>query len=264
MMNLLMVNDAVLELHTMEKTIEWEKYGIEKVYTADNASAARLIIKDTPIDILLCDIEMPMENGISLIRWIRAGQYDIDCILLTCHADFTYAKEALTLNCCEYILLPAKYEDIGLNVQKVAKERARRIHDSRLQEFGETWIRSMQDSLPSEESTNPKETVSQCAAYIMKNISDEALNVADIAAHFYLNAIYLNRIFKREKGMNISQWIIRERMLLAAELLKNPSNTAIAVAIRVGYSNYPYFSTVFKKYYGCTPSQYAEKNRLPD
>ena len=60
MMNLLMVNDAVLELHTMEKTIEWEKYGIEKVYTADNASAARLIIKDTPIDILLCDIEMPM------------------------------------------------------------------------------------------------------------------------------------------------------------------------------------------------------------
>ena len=122
----------------------------------------------------------------------------------------------------------------------------------------------MQDSLPSEESTNPKETVSQCAAYIMKNISDEALNVADIAAHFYLNAIYLNRIFKREKGMNISQWIIRERMLLAAELLKNPSNTAIAVAIRVGYSNYPYFSTVFKKYYGCTPSQYAEKNRLPD
>ena len=61
--------------------------------------------------------------------------------------------------------------------------------------------------------------------------------------------------------MNISQWIIRERMLLAAELLKNPSNTAIAVAIRVGYSNYPYFSTVFKKYYGCTPSQYAEKNR---
>ena len=35
------------ELHTMEKTIEWEKYGIEKVYTADNASAARLIIKDT-------------------------------------------------------------------------------------------------------------------------------------------------------------------------------------------------------------------------
>lgn len=81
----------------------------------------------------------------------------------------------------------------------------------------------------------------------MKNISDEALNVADIAAHFYLNAIYLNRIFKREKGMNISQWIIRERMLLAAELLKNPSNTAIAVAIRVGYSNYPYFSSRIQK-----------------
>lgn len=263
-MNLLMVNDTVLELHTMEVTIEWEKYGIDKVFTADNAAAARTIITDNHIDILLCDIEMPMENGISLIRWIRSEDYDIDCILLTCHADFNYAREALTLNCCEYILLPAKYEDIGLNVLKVVKERARRLHSNQLQEFGETWIRSMQDSLPSDESANPKETVSQCAAYIMKNISDETLNVADIAAHFYLNAIYLNRIFKREKGMNISQWIIKERMLLAAELLKNPANTAIAVANQVGYGNYPYFSTVFKKYYGCTPSQYTEKNRLPD
>lgn len=259
-MKLLMVNDAVLELHTMETTIAWEKYGIDQVYTADNAAAARTIIAEHTIDILLCDIEMPMENGISLIRWIRLADYDIDCILLTCHADFTYAREALTLNCSEYILLPAKYEDIGLNVHKVVKSRARRLHNNQLQKFGETWIRSMQDALPAGESANPKETISQCAAYILKHISDESLNVADIAAHFYLNAIYLNRIFKREKGMNISQWIIKERMLLAAELLKNPANTAIAVANQAGYGNYPYFSTVFKKYYGCTPSQYTEKN----
>lgn len=262
-MKLLMVNDAVLELHTMEHTIEWENYGIDQVYTADNAALARTIIADHSIDILLCDIEMPMENGISLIRWIRSEGYDIDCILLTCHADFAYAREALTLNCCEYILLPAKYEDIGLNVQKVVKERAKRLHGNQLQELGESWVRSIQDSLPEGKSPNPKETVSQCMAYIMKNISDETLNVADIASHFFLNAIYLNRIFKRETGFNISQWIIRERMLLAAELLKNPANTSITVAYQARYSNYPYFSTVFKKYYGCTPSQYAEKNRLP-
>lgn len=262
-MNLLMVNDAVLELHTMERSIEWNKYGIAKVFTADNATDARKIINDHQIDILLCDIEMPMENGISLIRWIRSEGLDIDCLLLTCHADFTYAREALSLNCREYILLPAKYEDIAANVQNTAAERSLRLHGNQLQVFGENWIRNMQESIPSSESTSPKETVSQCSAYIMKNISDEALNVAGIADHFYLNAIYLNRIFKKEKGINISQWIIRERMLLAAELLKNPANTAIAVANKVGYTNYPYFSTVFKKYYGDTPSQYAEKNKRP-
>ena len=77
----------------------------------------------------------------------------------------------------------------------------------------------------------------------------------------FLNPIYLNRIFKKEKGTSISQWIIKERMELASILLLTTDHQAVEIARQVGNQNYPYFSTVFKKTYGVTPSQYGKKNK---
>ena len=259
-MNLLMVNDAVLELESMEKKIAWDNYGITKVFTAKSAFDARNILMADQIDILLCDIEMPGEDGISLIRWIRQNNYDIDCILLTCHSDFAYAKEAITLNCREYILLPTKYEEIGLTVQKTVNQRLEHLRVIQYQEYGKNWVKTQADTLSLKADISPKETVENCASYILQNLNDEELSVSDIAAHFHLNAIYLNRIFKKEKGISLSQWLIQELMKLAAQLLENPQYTAVAVANHVGYPNYPYFSTVFKKYYGCTPAQYSARH----
>ena len=82
-MNLLIVNDIVIEAKTMASDIPWKDYGIENVFTAFSARQAREVIQDNTVDILLCDIEMPEENGLSLIRWIQENNYDIDCILLT-------------------------------------------------------------------------------------------------------------------------------------------------------------------------------------
>ena len=80
--------------------------------------------------------------------------------------------------------------------------------------------------------------------------------MTSIASSIFLNPMYLNRIFKKETGSNLSQWIIRERMELASTLMKTTNKAAVDIALNVGYENYPYFSTVFKKYFGCTPSQF--------
>lgn len=50
-------------------------------------------------------------------------------------------------------------------------------------------------------------------------------------------------------------------MRLAAHLLEEPGASAVQVALRVGYSNYPYFSTTFKKMYQCTPAQYMQEHQ---
>ena len=71
------------------------------------------------MDILLCDIEMPGENGLGLLRWVREQEKEIECIFLTCHAKFAYAQEAISLGCQDYILIPARYEDIGEKIRKV-------------------------------------------------------------------------------------------------------------------------------------------------
>ena len=263
-MKLLMVNDAALELHTMEREIPWQQYGIDEVFTAESARLARQVLQREQIDILLCDIEMPGEDGISLIRWIRGTGYDIECILLTCHSDFVYAREAISLGCREYIVLPARYEDIGSTVRRVVSQREDLQRASKLQEYGRNWVQQHQEELREEQekrddqqTRSPKETVEKCAAYIQEHLGDEDLNVQAISNVFYLNPIYLSRIFKREKGIAINQWITKQRMELAGRLLKDPNLTANLVAQHCGYANYPYFSTVFKSYYGCTPSQYA-------
>ena len=264
-MTLLIVNDIAIEAKTMASDIDWEAYGIHEVFTAFSASDAKKVITDQTIDILLSDIEMPDENGLSLIHWIQDNGYDIDCVLLTCHADFAYAREGLALGCQDYITLPAKYEDIGASVQKVCARRLQHQDEKRLQDYGKNWLANhteeLEKNLEGTTHDTPEEIAEKCVAYILEHISDSNLSVADVASSVYLNPIYLNRVFKKEKGSNISQWIIRERMELASTLLLTTDNPAVDIAYQVGYNNYPYFSTVFKKYFGTTPSQYVRDHK---
>lgn len=255
-----MVNDDKITVNIINTEIPWKHYDID-TFVAYNVSEGQEIIQQNQIDILLCDIEMPEENGIALIRWIRERELDIDCIFLTCHADFNYAKEAITLNCQDYLLMPTSYENIINTVLKVMHRRKQRLQNNRLQEYGKSWLSSQRQLvLDNQETTRtPKELVEECAAYILQNLKSETLSVNEIASHFYMNPIYLNRIFKKEKNIAISQFIIKEKMSLAAELLKSPDNTAVAVANQLGYPNYSYFAHTFRKYYDCTPAQYHEK-----
>lgn len=264
-MILLIVNDIVIEAKTMASDIPWDTCGIDRVFTAFSAGEARAVIQSNPVDILLCDIEMPDESGLSLIHWIRENQYDIDCILLTCHADFAYAKEGISLGCQDYVSLPAKYEDILASVQKVCLRHQKHQEDLRLQSYGKNWLANQMETLAENEEQAPHRTPAEisesCVQYILDHISDCDLSAADVAGSVYLNPIYLNRIFKKEKGCSISQWIVKERMELASTLLLTTDRPAIEIAYQTGYNNYPYFSTVFKKYFGTTPSQYVKENR---
>ena len=70
-MNLLIVNDEIRTATGIKRGVDWEQYGIGEVYVAYDAQGGKDIIQENEIDILLCDIEMPGENGLSLLRWIR-------------------------------------------------------------------------------------------------------------------------------------------------------------------------------------------------
>ena len=76
----------------------------------------------------------------------------------------------------------------------------------------------------------------------------------------FLNKDYLNRVFKKAHGISSSQYLIQERMRLAARLLKEPKANVNQVAEKVGYQNYPYFASSFKRCYGCSPMQYKKEH----
>jgi len=257
--NLLIVNDEIRTATGIKRGVDWEQYGIGEVYVAYDAQGGKDIIQENEIDILLCDIEMPGENGLSLLRWIREQEYETECIFLTCHANFQYAKEAIGLGCQDYILIPAKYEDIGLAVFKVVKRIEDKKKDARYMEYGKYYLK--EKTSKKEEKAAPEEVIEEIKTFIMEHIGDADLTVNSIAENFYFHPVYLNRIFKQKQGMPVSQYILNERMQMAASLLTMDGISKTEVAERVGYSYYANFHNMFKKYYGCTPFQYQEDHR---
>ena len=75
-MTLLIVNDVEMTIKFLTTKIDWKKYRhFPDFFTAYNADEAKEIFRDQEIDIILCDIEMPGEDGISLIRWVRSQNF---------------------------------------------------------------------------------------------------------------------------------------------------------------------------------------------
>lgn len=251
-MTLLIVNDEELTADTMRDTIDWKRYGIDDVFVAYQAEDARKILLAEQIDILLCDIEMPGENGLSLLKWVRTTEMPVECLFLTCHASFDYAKQAIGLNCKEYILLPAKYEDIGRSVGKAAERIMRSREEHRLQEYGEFALQQLTEQQQGQE---PVTLVRRVKQDILKNLGEETLSVASVAERHYIHPVYMNRVFKRETGISVSQYIMNERMYVAKHLLESGACSANHVAAKIGYRNYSNFSAAFKRFYGESPSR---------
>lgn len=111
-MNLLIVDDQKTIVKGLRDGIDWKAAGIDEVHTACSAREAKLVLMNFDIEILLTDIEMPEENGMELLEWTKTRYPEIVAIFLTSHADFEYARQALKLGSFDYILQPARYEDV--------------------------------------------------------------------------------------------------------------------------------------------------------
>jgi two-component system response regulator YesN len=122
-MKLLIVDDQTYVVQGLRYGIDWKSEGFQEIDTALNAIEARQILKEKSVDIMLCDIEMPFENGLSLIRWMREEKMPTRCVLLTAHPDFQYAREAITLDVTDYVVQPAPYPEVLRAVRKAISER---------------------------------------------------------------------------------------------------------------------------------------------
>ncbi|MGO4695231.1 helix-turn-helix domain-containing protein [Paenibacillus sp. 2TAB26] len=96
--------------------------------------------------------------------------------------------------------------------------------------------------------------------YVDENYPYE-LTLSQLASMFHMNETYLSGLFKQNAGVTFSDYLTRLRMTRAAELLSGTDLKLTDIAMLVGYSSSSYFSTSFKKYYGCSPKEYREKRQ---
>ncbi len=96
--------------------------------------------------------------------------------------------------------------------------------------------------------------------YIADNLKED-INLKDTAAKFNLSPYYFSRTFKKVFGYGFSDYLNLIRINKAKELLKDDSLSVKEIGYLVGYNDPNYFSKVFKKYEGVTPTEYREKLR---
>ena len=101
--------------------------------------------------------------------------------------------------------------------------------------------------------------VAEAKEYISEHYHDPDLSVDEVCRQLHVSPNYFSTIFKRETGKTYIAYLTGLRMEKAVELLKNTQLKTYAIAERVGYQEQNYFSYVFKKTYGVSPSKYRSR-----
>lgn len=254
-MKLLIVDDEVFAIQGILNGVDWSGLEFDEILQANSYAQAVDLLSKQSVEVVLCDIEMPDENGLTLVEWIRGHDPETVCIILSCHDEFDYACQALKLDCLEYVTKPVRYDYLTQLLAKAARSVNETRRHRALEDYGKIYIKNMYSS--GQETTGDiVETVTQ---YIDTHLSED-LNVAMLAGIVYVSPDHLTRMFKKKRGQTVGEYIKQKRMDMAKHLLRDERMTITAVADMMGYSNYSYFIEQFKKYTGVTPKAY-QKNR---
>lgn len=146
-MNILIIDDQPDVVAGIHSGINWDALSIRQVFCANDIIRAREILSNNSVDIMLCDIEMPLGSGLELYEWVAEHFPEIKCIFLTSHEDFSYAQKALQLGGFDYLIQPAPYSAIEVSIQKavlqIQKERKEKFYS----EYGNYFSKREMDLL---------------------------------------------------------------------------------------------------------------------
>lgn len=127
----------------------------------------------------------------------------------------------------------------------------------------ETWLKTICKeaiSYISEQRNDlTKMQVLSVIAYIENHYPNENLTVDELCRHVHLSKSYFSTIFKQHKEQTIMEYVTRVRIEKAKDLLRHTPLKSYEVASKVGYGDPQYFSVLFKKNTGITPTEYREK-----
>lgn len=105
-------------------------------------------------------------------------------------------------------------------------------------------------------SNRYKDVVDEVMTYIEKNYADEELSLNLLASHVNFSPNHLSMVFSQQTGQTLIKYVTDYRMNKAKELLRCTNKKSSVVSMEVGYKDPHYFSYLFKKTQGMTPTQY--------
>ena len=142
-------------------------------------------------------------------------------------------------------------QEYDIHEFQTSSSSVERMHE--LLDFAVDYLKNFQSS----QDLNSSQ-IDKAIEYIRKNIHQN-ISRSEIASSIYMNPEYLSRLFKKEKGISLSDYVIQEKLKIASSLLKGTNLSISIIASNIGYTNFSYFTQVFKKVYGVSPSEYRQK-----
>lgn len=104
MIKILLVDDDFLVRTFLSRLTNWNAHGYSLVGAAQDGEQALEMTAEYQPDIIITDISMPVMDGITMIRKLKKDQNPAKIVVLSCHDDFEYVREAMKLGADEYVL----------------------------------------------------------------------------------------------------------------------------------------------------------------
>lgn len=230
MPKLLIVDDEAKIRKGIASYIENNSKIFDKIYMAENGEAAIDIIFQYKPDVMLLDIQMPGKTGLEVLKVTKESGYCPKTIILSGYDEFEYARKALQYQVVDYLLKPCRPNEILEKLEAIVVQ-------------------------PGDKLSGENQIIAHVKEFIEENYTKN-ITLADAANHVKLSTSYLSGLFSQRVDCGFVDYVNKRRIENSCFYLKNGDLKTYEVAFKVGFHDEKYFTRVFKKYMGMTPSQF--------
>jgi signal transduction histidine kinase/ligand-binding sensor domain-containing protein/CheY-like chemotaxis protein len=218
---------------------------------ANGVEAYETAVAQTP-DLIISDVMMPEKDGISLTRDLKKDvrTSHIPVILLTARTSFIYKKEGLETGADDFITKPFSETLLRTRILNLLKSRQQLREKFQLEVITEPKNLTV--------STPDQVFLAGLASILDQNLDNEAVNAEFIAKQIGISHSVVYKKVKSLTGLSLVEFTRDFRLKRAAQLLKDYDLPVTDVCYKVGFSDRRYFSQMFKKKFGVSPSVYGK------
>jgi two-component system response regulator YesN len=241
MIHTLIIVDDEIEIRNGLMGYSWERLGFQALASFDDGKDALSFVQERPVDVVLCDIRMPVMDGLSFAKEVQEKTIPTKIVFLTGFKDMDLIRSAIRYGCKDYLLKPTNFVEL----------------DETFTRIGEELDKEWGNHLEFHGTSSNVQLVNASLKFIETHIETSCLTV--VSDFLHISPSYLSKLFKETTGKMFSEYCINVKMKKAKELLIDPRIPIQEVSHRVGYSNTTNFGRAFKAEFGISPSDFRNK-----
>lgn len=248
---ILIADDEPIERMVISKTI-CGYFGDEvALFEAENGREAIAVFREHDCQVAVLDISMPGINGLEAAEEIRRENQTCSIIFLTAFDEFEFAKRAIRVRALDYLLKPSAKEDLIAVLEEAVWLSRGRAQDK---DFP-LQPREAQDKDEKAETMKNQALAEHIRVYLETHYMED-ISLQDAAEQLHYSDAYFCRFFKQNFDKSFIMYLSELRIEKAKELLADITVNIKEIGQRVGYRDSSYFTKVFKRITGVTPSEY--------